>query len=120
MTSHDRENEAFHVGRTSLAGATILSPSAALTFETCGELRAALEEASGAPKPRVVLDLRAVALMDSEALELLVAFHERLRAKQGELRLVHLNDVCSDILTVSRLVHTLVVREEIGQALKDE
>ena len=44
---------------------------------------------------------------------------ETLRANHGELRLTHLNDVCSDILTVSRLVHTLVVCEGISEALKD-
>ncbi len=119
MNAHDKTEEGFSVGRTNLAGATVLAPSASLTFESCGELRSSLEAACGGQTPVVVLDCRAVAFMDSAALELLVDFHEKLRANQGELRLTHLNDVCSDILTVSRLVHALVVCEGISQAIKD-
>ena len=119
MNTHPQGTEGFTVGRTALAGATVLAPSASLTFENCAELRSALEAARGGQTPKVVLDCRAIAFMDSAALELLVETHETLRANHGELRLTHLNDVCSDILTVSRLVHTLVVCEGISEALKD-
>ena len=119
MNERTKAPGGFAVGRTAMAGVTVLSPSASLTFENCGELRSGLDAACDGHAPRIVLDCRSVAFMDSAALELLVEFHEKLRARQGELRLTHLNDVCSDILTVSRLVHTLVVCEGIGQALKD-
>jgi len=119
MNEHAQTAGGFAVGRTTLGGVTILSPSASLTFENCAGLRSALEAASDGKTSKVVLDCQAVAFMDSAGLELLVEFHEKLRANRGEFRLTHLNDVCSDILTVSRLVHTLVVCEGINQALKD-
>ena len=119
MNANAQITEGFTVGRTTLAGATVLSPSASLTFENCAELKSALDAACGGQTPRVVRDCRAVAFLDSAALELLVEFHEKLRVNQGELRLTHLNDVCSDILTVSRLVNTFVVCEGISQAIKD-
>ena len=119
MNEHAQTAGGFAVGRTTLGGVTILSPSASLTFENCAELRSALDAACDGKTSKVVFDGRAVAFMDSAALELLVEFREQLHADQRELRLTHLNDVCSDILTVSRLVHTLVVCEGISQALKD-
>lgn len=119
MNERAKPAQGFAIGRTTLAGATVLSPSASLTFENCGELRSALEAACQGHTPKVVLDCRAIAFMDSEILELLVEFHEKLRANRGEFKLAHLNDVCSDILTASRLVYTLVVCEGVNQALKD-
>ena len=119
MNEHAQDAKGFTVGRTMVAGATVLSPSTSLTFENCGELRSAMDATCGGHAPKVVLDCRAVAFMDSEALELIVEFHEKLRTNGGELRMMHLNDVCSDILTASRLVHTLVVCQGIGQAIKE-
>jgi anti-anti-sigma factor len=119
MNAQAQGMKGFAVGQTTLAGATVLSPSASLTFENCGELRLALAAACEGPAPRVVLDFAAVAFMDSAALELLVEFHERLHANQRALRLINLNDVCTDILAVTRLVHTVVVCEGISQAVKN-
>lgn len=108
----------FSVGRTTLAGKTILSPSESLTYASCAAMKTALDEVSSGHNPTVVLDCRAVAFLDSEALELLVETHEKLRALRGELRLTHVNAVCADILTATRLVHVLVVCEDINQAIK--
>ena len=119
MNGEAQSAEGFTVGRTLLAGTTVLSPSSSLTFEHCAEMRSALEEACRSRHPRVVIDCRAVKLMDSEALVLLVESHEKLRANRAELRLAHLNDVCSDILTVCRLIHVFVVCDDIHQAIKD-
>lgn len=119
MTTSSSFAEGFKVAHATLGGTTVLSPSAALTHETCAALRAAVETAAEGHAPRVVLDCGAVAYMDSAALELLVESHEKLNALRGELRLTHLNEVCSDILIASRLVHTLTVSGDIRQAIKD-
>lgn len=118
MSEPTRPAGGFSVGHTALAGATILSPSASLTFENCKEMRAALETAASEHGHAVVLDCRSVSYMDSEALEMLVEMHEKLSAARVSLRLTHLNEVCMDILTASRLVHVLIVYGDLSQALR--
>ena len=63
------------------------------------------------------IDCRQVAIVDSEALELLTEWSERLREGGGSLKLASLNDVCSDILMVTRLIHVLNVVEDVKQAV---
>ena len=110
--------QSFAVGRTSLGGATVLSPSGSLTYETCAELRSAFEEAAETPHAGVVVDCRQVKAMDSEALELLVEWHEKLSDGGADLKLSNLNDVCSDILVVTRLIHVLGVCADIKDAVQ--
>ncbi len=118
MPDHAQTPDGFTVGRTVLAGTTVLAPSGSLTFETCTELRTAFESACAEHSSTVVLDCRGVAFMDSEGLELLVEMHEKLAENRGQLRLIHLNDVCADTLTASRLVNVLVVLGDLNQAIR--
>ena len=120
MSKRGQDGVEFTVGKTMLSGTPVLSPSSSLTFENCKEMREAMELACEQNPSSVVLDCRAVAFMDSEALELLVDIHEKLNANRGQLRLVHLNEVCSDILTVSRLIHVLGVYGDLNQAVRGE
>jgi len=106
------------VGRAVLGGATVLSPSGSLSFESCAELRSALEQAAETPHPCVVIDCRHVKTMDSEALELLTEWHVKLQENRGTLKLANLNDVCSDILVVTRLIHVLSIHADIRQAVQ--
>lgn len=118
MNADTQASAGFTVGQNLLAGKLVLSPSASLTYATCSAMRAAFEKASSGHNPTVILDCRAVAFMDSEALELLVETHDKLLELRGELRLTHVNAVCADILTATRLVHLFMVYGDINQALK--
>ena len=118
MSAQAPSNTGFSIGLTTLAGKAILTPSESLTYANCEALKKTLEPICAGHAPTVILDCRAVAYLDSEALELLVETHEKLRALRGELRLTHVNAVCLDILTATRLIHTLVVCDDINQAIK--
>ncbi len=108
----------FSVGQTSRGGASVLTPTGSLTFETCAEFKAALALAGQEPRAMVIVDCRQVKAMDSKALELLVEQHRRLSDGGGSLRLAHLNDVCTDILMVTRLIHVLTVHEGLDGAVQ--
>lgn len=118
MSMESDTSQGFVVTRTPLGGATILTPSGSITFENCTELRTALEETGEGPRPAVVIDCRQLSVMDSVALELLTEWHRKLQEKGGELKLTNLNDVCSDILMATRLLHVLNVCQDIKQAIQ--
>jgi anti-sigma B factor antagonist len=117
MSAVSGNTSAFAVGRTTIGGSLVLSPTGALTYETCTELRDALQQAAETPRANVVLDCRQVALMDSEALQLLVEWDTTLREGGGALKLSNLNEVCSDIFVVTRLVHVLTLFDDLKQAV---
>ena len=98
---------------------TVLAPKEALTFQNCDELKATFEERISQERTDIILDCKAVAYMDSEALQLLVRMHEELRNRGNVFKIIGLNDVCMDIFVATRLVH-LNVYEDIHQAIKSE
>ncbi len=116
MNSDMESDRGFAIERSALGSAVILAPAGSLTSETCSALSDALETAATGPQPTIVIDGRQVGAMDSEALEALIDWHHRLRDADGGLKLANLNDVCVDILMVTRLVHVLDVCEDISQA----
>ena len=118
--STDRDQpQGFTITSAGRGNTTVLTPTGSLTFENCSELRIAFEQASTTPQPTVILDARRVAVVDSEALELLLEWHHKLQECRGILKLVSLTDTCGDILTATRLVHVLNVYEDIQKAIQD-
>lgn len=116
MTTKTDERLKFTVGQTTLADATVLTPSGALTHETCEAFKAALDTAAAQSRAIVVMDGRQVGVIDSAGLELLVEWHEKFRDAGGMLRLANLNDVLMDIMTATRLIHVLNISRDVGQA----
>lgn len=98
---------------------TVLAPKESLTYENCKDLEATFEECISQEKTDIILDCKAVAYMDSEALELLVRMHEELRNRGNRFKIIGLNDVCTDIFVATRLIH-LYVYEDIHEAIKSE
>jgi anti-sigma B factor antagonist len=81
----------------------VLMPKGAIVAEAVAELREALQEAAVGGPPRVVVDLREVAVLDSAALEALLEGQELCRARGGDLRLAAANELCRDILAATGL-----------------
>ncbi len=108
----------FTVRHSNAGGKVILLPSGSVTFEHCDRLWTAFEAACENHVPDIVLDCRSVGMLDSAALELLMKWHEKLHMHGKELVLTHLNDVCSDILTATRLSHVLTVCSDSRGAVK--
>jgi anti-anti-sigma factor len=56
--------------------------------------------------------------MDSAALEVLVRARRALEERGGTLKIVKLNDVCRDILLVTRLLNEFQVHDDLHEALR--
>jgi anti-sigma B factor antagonist len=101
-----------------LAGWTVVAPATAVTHENCERLESALREGGNGHRTKIILDCRSVSLMDSAALELLVGMQAQLEELGGGLKIANLNDVCKDILLVTRLQNVFQVYGDIGKAVR--
>ena len=98
-------------------GRTLLNPGKSITHENCQEIKDRIDTQIKQQKTEIILDCKAVAFLDSAALELLLQTHEELRRQGGALKIAGLNQVCQDILVATRLIHTLYVYEDIHKAV---
>ena len=106
------------IGTARVSSRTILAPKESLTYQNCEELETMFNDSLSRYKTEIILDCKAVSFMDSEALELLLRFHEELRNRGGRLKIIGLNAVCRDILNATRIINVLNVYEDIHQAVK--
>lgn len=104
----------------SVGGKTVLSLKNSLTHENCDQLESTITECIEQNKTEIMLDCKALAFLDSAALELLVRMHEELKKLSGSLKLISLNGVCRDILTATRLTNMFHLHEHIHEAMKRE
>jgi len=117
------EDKIFEMTPTKIgpAGAgfrAILAPNESLTYQNCEELETMFTASLSQHKTEIILDCKSVSFMDSEALELLLRFHEELRNLGGRLKIIGLNAVCRDILAATRISSVINVYEDMHQALK--
>lgn len=105
------------IGSINVGGRAILAPESSIIHENCQPLKSKFDDALKQNKTEVILDCKNVSLMDSAALELLVQIHAELRSKGGALKIVGLNEVCRDILLVTRIINVLFVYKDIHEAI---
>lgn len=105
-------------GMTRVGTHTVLTPKESLTFENRKEFDAAIQKMMDETHIFIVLDCKAVAFMDSEALEELVETHDELTAQGGSLKIVGLNTVCRDILIVTRLINVFNIYSDVPEAVR--
>ena len=98
---------------------TVIAPKESITHHNCDDLEATVEECISLARTDIILDCKAVAYMDSDALQLLVRMHEELRNRGNRFKIIGLNDVCLDIFVATRLIH-LHVFEDIHEAMRNE
>jgi len=100
-----------------MGGRIIVAPDGALTYEECRQLDEALAAAAKGCGREIILDLKAVPLVDSEALECLWKWHEEIERQGGILKIISPNDVCRDIFIATRLVHVFHVYDDLARAV---
>lgn len=76
----------------------------ALTHANADAAAASIEKALRPGQPRVVLDLKQVALCDSRGLELILDLRDRCLRRGGALKLAGATHLCHDILRVTGLL----------------
>ncbi|MCA9047511.1 MAG: STAS domain-containing protein [Planctomycetaceae bacterium] len=79
----------------------IISGTGPLNMETAEPLRKLLENRTAGGQPRLVLDCRNIALIDSAGLELLLDTRDACILRGGQFHLSSLNALCRDILHIT-------------------
>ena len=119
MADSPEKTERSKVVRMDISNRVILTPDSSITHENREVIGKVIQSAVEENKTQIILDCKYVELMDSAALELLIEAHGKLRERGGMLKIVGLNDVCSDILVVTRAVNTLFVYKDIQEAIRN-
>ena len=117
MKNSSSSDDQMKIGASKVGSSTALAPIGSLTYQNCEELKAKFDELINQYKTKIILNLKDVPFLDSEALTLMLQTHDELRRRGGGLKIVGLNAVCSDILTATRLINVLYVYEDIHEAV---
>jgi anti-anti-sigma factor len=105
--------------RMDISNRVVLTPESSITFENCQVIEKAVNDAIQENKMDIILDCKHVDLMDSAALEFFIQTHKDLNDRGGSLKVIGLNDVCHDILLVTRVINELFVFKDIQEAIKN-
>jgi anti-anti-sigma factor len=97
---------------------TIFTVQAALIGDITDALRQQMHTCLEAGELQLILDFRQVSCLDSAALEMLLSCSRLARRKGGSIKIVHLSEVCHDILVATRLEQFLEVYPNISKALQ--
>ena len=97
---------------------TVLTPMESLTFQNCEGIETLFRDLMGKGQANFILDCKAVPLMDSKSLEVLLQLHDVLRSRNSLLKLCGINETCRDILIATRLINVFSVHKEIHDAAK--
>ena len=107
------------VVRMDISNRVILTPESSITYENCQVIEKVIHDAVQENKTEIILDCKYVELMDSVALELFIQTHNELIGRGGTLKIIGLNDVCHDILLVTRTISELFVYNDIQEAIRN-
>lgn len=86
-------------------GKTVLAPETSLTRKNHAQLEALFNGLFEQGVREMILDLKKVSFLDSQALELMVEMQTQLQSKGGDLSIFNLNEVCRDTLICVRLIN---------------
>ncbi len=95
----------------------ILPFNGALTHENCSHLKQEVLAEIERQRWEVILDFKHVVLLDSAALEVLADLHEMMQGQGKRLKIIRIPALCIDILTATRMVHTLKIYEDLHAAI---
>ena len=97
---------------------TVFTIPSALIGDVTNALQEHLQACLNAGELHLILDCQQVTYMDSAALAMLLSCSRMARRKGGGIKLVHLNEVCQDILVATRLEQFVEVYANLPKALQ--
>jgi stage II sporulation protein AA (anti-sigma F factor antagonist) len=103
---------------TATDGIRVLTLAGEIDHDTGQALRQALD-ASGAPRPRIVVDLSRVTFMDSTGINIFIAAHRTLTEAGGWIRLAAPGEAVMRTLQIVGVDAVIDCRETLRQALSD-
>lgn len=99
-------------------GVVVLQLQGDFTAETLKSLENETSNAFAEKVSGVVLDMTKVVFIDSQALEYLVELAEKCREKTRQLKVAGLDETCSTILELTRLLPQFDTYPELTEAVK--
>ena len=119
MANIPENAEPGKTGSMNFRGRTVLRPESSITFKNREEIEKIIDDTIRQNKIDIILDCKHVSFLDSAALELLIQTHNELKGRGGSLKIVGLNDICREILVVTRIINTLFVYKDINEAIRN-
>jgi anti-anti-sigma factor len=98
---------------------TVITLKEPINHQNCKELEAFVLGAIGKNHLTVILVCEEVSYLDSAALEMLLHLQEAIKERGNPLKLVGLNELCRDIMVVTRLINHFNVYSSVPDAIKE-
>lgn len=98
-------------------GATVVAPTGRLDVAGAPILKDAINDATVAGSPKVVIDLEGVSFVDSTGLGSVIAALKQIRSKEGELRLAAPNQQVRVVLELTTLDRVFPYYATVEEAL---
>lgn len=107
------------LGPEKINGRKVLKISKSLTYQNCEKVEATFKDCLDQQKNEIIFDFSKISFLDSAGLELLLQMYNELKKRGGALKLVHLDELCLDILKATQLINVFQIYENINKAIKD-
>ena len=119
MTEKAKGMASSNIGAEKISGRKVLNIKKYLTYQNREEVEAIFQDYLEQQKNEIIIDFTKIGFLDSEGLELLLQMHNELKLRGGTLKLVHLNDLCLDILKATQLINVFRIYKDLNKAIKD-
>ncbi|MFC8146788.1 STAS domain-containing protein [Streptomyces paradoxus] len=117
-TGQAAQSGQLSVVSTATDGICVLTLAGEIDRDTGQPLRQALD-ASGTPRPRIVVDLSRVTFMDSTGINIFIAAHRALTEAGGWIRLAAPSEAVLRLLQIVGVDAVIDCRETLRQALSE-
>jgi anti-anti-sigma factor len=98
---------------------TVITLKEPINHQNCKELEAMVLGEIEKSRLAIVIECKEVGYLDSAALEMLLRLHYAVAERGSMLKLVELNELCRDIMIVTRLINQLNVHASVQEAMKE-
>ena len=98
---------------------TVITLKEPINHQNCKELEAAILAAIGQSHLAIILECKEVSYLDSAALEMLLRLQDAIKERGTLVKLVGLNELCRDIMVVTRLINQFDVYPSMQEAIKE-
>ncbi len=98
------------------AGQFLITPHGKICYDNRELLRSAVEKALAEPQPRIVMDLGAVTMCDSSALQIFLDTHRRANGSGGWLHLADPQPLVQRVLAITQLSRVFLVFDSVESA----
>jgi len=98
---------------------TVITLKEPINHQNCKELEASVLGAIGKSHLAIILECKEVSYLDSAALEMLLRLQDAIKERGTLVKLVGLNELCRDIMVVTRLINHFNVYTNVPEAIKE-